>query len=167
MARSGIFGDFHWVEIPTDRYDIPFVVRHLARAVIGLTAVNVSWDSGHMIPTSEQEDAGWQRIGEFAVSPVVGATLASDWPLSSCNGGRFDEWYFFRNVEGAPRLDAFCNYGGMSLEDAEALAFPGGFDLRAQLEQYRSEIVIGDGAHLFVISLHPEVIESVRALDEA
>jgi hypothetical protein len=168
MARSGRVGDYHWVEIPRDHYDIPFVVQHLACAVNGLTAVNVSWDSGRMVPTSEQENAGWKRMGEVTVSPVVTATLTSDWPVSSCNGGQFDEWYFFRTVEGAPRLDAFCNWGGMSLERAADLAFPGGFDLRPQLERYRPEMVIGEGTHhLFVLSLDPEVIKSIAALDEA
>jgi hypothetical protein len=168
MTRSGRAGDYRWVEIPRDRYDIPFVVQHLAGAVHGLTAVNVSWDSGRMVPTSEQEDAGWQRIGEVALSPVVTAMMASEWPVSSCNGGQFDEWYFFRTVEGAPRLDAFCNWEGMSLERAAALAFPGGFDLGAQLERYRPEIVIGEGRyHLFVMSLDPDVIKSMAALDLA
>jgi hypothetical protein len=167
MARSGRLADYHWVEIARDDYDIPFVMQHLASAVSGLTAVNVSWDSGRMIPTSEQEDGGWRRIGDLAVSPIVTATMASDWPVSSCNGGQFDEWYFFRTVEGAPKLDAFCNWGGMSLERAADLAFPSGFDLRAQLERYRPEIVIGEGTqYLFLMSLDPEVIKSVGALDE-
>ena len=75
--------------------------------------------------------------------------------------------YFFRSVDAAPELDAFCNWGGMSLEHASDLAFPGGMDLLAQLEGYRPEIVIGDGTHLFVISRQPHIIESVRALDQA
>ena len=72
-------------------------------------------------------------------------------------------------VTSTPRLklDASCNWGGMSLEDASALSFPGGFDLKVQLERYRPEIVVGDGTHLFVISLRPEVIATVRRLDEA
>jgi hypothetical protein len=167
MTRSGVLGDFQWVEIPADRYDIPYVVRRIAREIIGLTAVNVSWDSGRMLPTPEQEKAGWRRSGAFAVSPVVDATLASEWPASACSGGRFDEWYFFRHVDSRLKLDAFCNWGGMSLEDASALSFPGGFDLKVQLERYRPEIVVGDGTHLFVISLRPEVIATVRRLDEA
>jgi hypothetical protein len=105
---------------------------------------------------------------EVAVSPVVTAIMAADWPVSSCNGGQFDEWYFFRTVEGGPRLDAFCNWEGMSLERAADLAFPGGFDLRAQLERYRPETVIGEGTHhLFVMSLDPKVIKTIAALDEA
>lgn len=71
------------------------------------------------------------------------------------------------DLEESLKLDAFCNYGGMSLDDAPALAFPGGLDLKAQLERYRPEIVIREGKHLFVISARPKVIELVRALDEA
>jgi len=166
LRRSGVIGDFQWVELLTDRYDIPTVVDQCAPEIIGLTAVNVSWDSGRMVPTPEQEKAGWLRAGELAVSPVVDAALASAWPASSCNSGRFDEWYFFRHVEAMLRLDAFCNYGGMSLEDAADLNFPGGLDLKAQLERYRPEIVIGDGKHLSVITLRPKVTELVQALNE-
>jgi hypothetical protein len=167
MTQSGVIGDFRWVEIPTDRSDIPAVVQHLAEEIIGLTAVNVSWDSGRMLPDPEQEQLGWRRVGEFAISPVIDRALASQWPASSCNAGRFDEWYFFRDVREPLQLKAFCNYGGFSLADATDLGFPGGLDLQAQLEQYRPEIVVGDGKHLFVISLHPAVIELVSTLDEA
>jgi hypothetical protein len=79
MNRSGVLGDFYWVEIRTHHSDIPAVVRCLAAEVIGLTAVNVSWDSGHMIPTPQQEQIGWRRLGELAVSPVVvSATKSAD-----------------------------------------------------------------------------------------
>jgi hypothetical protein len=167
MTQSGVFGDFRWVEIPTERSDIPAVVQVLADEIIGLTAVNVSWDSGRMLPSPEQEQMGWRRVGEFAISPVIDRALASLWPSSSCNAGRFDEWYFFRDVEERLTLEAFCNYGGLSLADAAVLAYPGGLDLQGQLERYRPEIVVGDGKHLFVISPRPAVIELVRALDEA
>ncbi len=167
MNRSGVLGAFHWVEIPTHDSDIPAVVRLLAAEVIGLTAVNVSWDSGHMVPTGEQEQCGWRRVGELAVSPVIDDILASNWPASSCNGGRFDEWYFFPEVQEPLSLEAFCNYGGMSLEDAVDLAFPGGLDLQAQLERYRPEIVVGDGKHLFVISRRLKIVDLLRAFDEA
>jgi hypothetical protein len=46
--------------------------------VVGLTGVNVSWDSGRMVPTREQEQIGRRRIGEAAVSPVIDEALASN-----------------------------------------------------------------------------------------
>ena len=78
MNQSGVLGDFQWVEMPTDSSDIPAVMRRLAAHVIGLTAVNVSWDSGRMVPTREQEQSGWRRVGELAVSPVIDEALASN-----------------------------------------------------------------------------------------
>lgn len=84
-----------------------------------------------------------------------------------CCDGRFDEWYFFRSLEELLKLDAFCNYGGSSLEDARALAFQGGLDLNAHLERYRPEIVIGYGKYLFVISPRDEIVELMRAFDDA
>jgi len=166
MARSGALGAFHWVELPSDRYDIPAVVRHLAGEMVGLTAVNVAWDSGRLMPSSDPEASGWREINGLAVSPVLDAGLLADWPVSSCQGGRYDEWYFFRTIDPALQLDPFCNWVGTSLEEAGALAFPGGFDLQAQLERHRPEVVIGEGRHVFVISVHPRIIESARTLDD-
>ena len=164
MARSGALGAFQWVELPSDRFDIPTVVRHLAGEIVGLTAVNVSWDSGRLMPSSDPEASGWDEINGFAVSPVLDTELLSNWPVSSCQGGRYDEWYFFRTVDPTLKLDPFCNYVGASLEEAAAMIFPGGLDLPAQLERHRPEIVIGEGAHVFVISPHPRIIESAQTL---
>jgi len=101
------------------------------------------------------------------VGAVFFNTLASNWPASSCNAGRFDEWYFFREVQEPLTLEPFCNWAAMSLDDAVDLAFPGGFGLQAQLERYRPEIVVGDGKDLFVISRRLSVIDLLRELDEA
>jgi hypothetical protein len=166
MNQSGVLGDFQWVELPNDSSDIPAVVRRLSAHVIGLTAVNVSWDSGRMAPTREQEEIGWRRIGELAVSPVIDEALAANWPVSSCQEGQYDEWYFFRELPVPIKLEPFCNWC-TSLANAADLAFPGGFDLRAQLDAYRPEIVVGDGASVFVISRHQAIIDLVRAGCEA
>ena len=163
--REGSFGEFHWVELSSDLYDIQTVVNHLAPELVGLRAVNVSWDSGHMDPALKPELTGWRCVGELAVSPVLDAALPSNWPVNSCCDGRFDEWYFFRNVEGPLTLRAFCNWAGMSLADARELNYPGGFDLVGQLERHRPDIVIGEGQdHVFVISLRREVIDAARSI---
>jgi hypothetical protein len=166
MTRSRVLGDFQWVELPPDSWDIPAVMRRLSAQVLGLTAVNVSWDSGRMVPTREQEQHGWRRVGELAVSPVIDAALASNWPTSCCQGGRYDEWYFFRELSGPMKLEAFCNWC-RSLANAADLAFPGGVDLHAQLDRYRPDIVIGDGAAVFVISPHRMIVDLLRADGEA
>jgi hypothetical protein len=153
MNQSGVLGDFQWVELPTDSSDIPGIMRRLSAHVIGLTAVNVSWDSGRMVPTREQEQSGWRRMDKLAVSPVIDEALASNWPTSACQSGQYDEWYLFRELPISMKLDPFCNFGGMSLANAADLAFPGGFDLQAQLDRYRPEVVVGDGSSVFVISL--------------
>lgn len=164
MNRSGVLGDFYWVEIPTHDSDIPAVVRCLAAEVVGLTAVNVSWDSGHMVPTSHEEQIGWRRLGDLVVSPVIDDMLACNWPASGCNGSRFDEWYFFRDIQTPQNLEPFCNYSGMSVEDAADLAFPGGFDLQAQLDRYHPEIVIGEGKALFVLSPRLTIIDLLHGV---
>src|SRR5262245_6930329 len=158
MTRSGILGDFCWLEMSTDTSDIPDVMRRLSAQVVGLTGVNVSWDSGRMVPTREQEQNGWRRMGDVAVSPVIDQALASHWPTSFCQGGQYDEWYFFRKPPIPMKLEAFCNWC-VSLANAADLAFPGGFDLHAQLDRYRPEIVVGDGAAVFVMSRHRTIVD--------
>jgi hypothetical protein len=166
MNRTGVFGDFHWVEIDPDDVDVPAVMRLLAAEAVGLTAVNVSWDSGHMVPTPEQQRTGWRTVGEFAVSPVIDEALLSNWPASTCQSGRFDEWYFFREIDVPLSLQPFCNWLGLSLENAVDLAFSGGFDLQAQLNRYRPELVVGDGEAVFVISPRLTIVELLRTRRE-
>jgi hypothetical protein len=161
-----MLGDFRWIEMPTDSSDIPAVMRRLSAYMVGLTGVNVSWDSGRMVPTREQEQSGWRRIDGLAVSPVIDEALASNWPVSFCQGGQYDEWYFFRAALPVPmNLEPFCNWGGVSLANAADLAFPGGFDLHAQLDTYRPEIVVGDGTAVFVISRHRAIVDVLYKLE--
>jgi hypothetical protein len=98
-------------------------------------------------------------VGELAVSPRIDLTLASNWPASECVSCRWDEWYFFRDVDAPLQLSAFCNYGGMSLEDGPDLAYPGGLDLQPQLDRCQPDLVIGHGKFVFAIARGPSVFE--------
>ena len=75
--------------------------------------------------------------------------------------------YFFRELDEPLNIEAFCNYTGMGLDSALDLSFPGGLDLKAQLERYRPQLVVGEGEHIFAISPAPEVIEALRARAES
>ena len=153
MKRSGILGGYRWWEMSGGDTSLADLIRAVADRLVGLVGVNVSWDSGLLELTPALAAAGWTTVGRHAVSPVVDMTAAEKWPASDCQGGRFDEWYFFRQVPATLDLRAFCNYGGVSLENARVLAFPDGVDLEAQLRKYRPEAVIGEGADcLFVIT---------------
>ena len=151
MSATGRIGSYYWAEAPSQKIHIRDVIRGLAPGLKGLTAVNVSWDSGKMHDLAPIP-AGWAVRGDHVVSPPLDDTLLASWPQSACNSGRYDEWYFFRGVPDKLDLKALCNWGGVSLATASSLAFPGGFDLAAQLEAAQPAVVVGEGVAVFVIA---------------
>lgn len=151
MKRTGVLGGYRWWETTDEKTSLVALIRALAAQLVGLVGVNVSWDSGLLELTPALAAAGWTTVGRFAVSQVIDVSTAENWPISDCQGGRFDEWYFFRQVPATLELQAYCNYA-VSLQDAPALAFPGGVDLEEQLQKYEPELVVGDGEHVFAIT---------------
>ena len=151
MVTTGRVGQYHWAEVDGEQADIRDVVRALSPHLRGMRAVNVSWDSGKMHEIGIVP-AKWTVQGEHAVSPPLEDAILEAWPQSECNSGRYDEWYFFRTVPGQLRLQALCNWATVHLQEVAELAYPGGFDLAAQLALAEPEIVIGDGAGLYVIA---------------
>jgi len=150
VVTTGRIADYDWAELPTEHAEIREVVRALENRLEGLQAVNVSWDSGHMHELAPIPN-GWSLCANHLVSPPLTAEMLRDWPQSGCNAGRYDEWYFFAKAPAECSLKPFCNWGGVSLARSAELAFPGGFDLAAQLATARPDVVIGDGTALFVI----------------
>ena len=152
MKQTGVLGEYRWWEISGEDTSLVAMIRALGAQLVGLAGVNVSWDSGLLELTPTLIAAGWTTVGGFAVSPVINVPAAENWPTSECQGGRFDEWYFFRQIPLVLNLRAFCNYGGVSLQNARDLSFPGGVNLEEQLQTYAPEVVIGQGEHLFAIT---------------
>jgi hypothetical protein len=151
MVTSGRVGECYWAEVDREQADIRDVVRALRSRLRGMRAVSVSWDSGK-IQEIGAVPAGWAVQGEHAVSPPLEDAILEAWPQSECNSGRYDEWYFFRAVPDQLRLQALCNWATVHLQAVAEIAYPGGFDLAAQLALAEPEIVIGDGAGLYVIA---------------
>jgi len=164
MKRTGVLAAYRWWEIPPERLSMAAMIRMLAPRLVGLVAVNVSWDSGLMELTPDLAAAGWTTVGRFAMTPVIDVKTTQNWPISACQGGRFDEWYFFRQAPPMLDLSAFCNYGGVSLQDARSLAFPGGVDLEEQLRRYEPELVIGEGEHLFILTRNEALADALDSI---
>ena len=152
VVATGRVGKHHWAEIPGDQAEIRAVVHSMRLRLRGLRAVNVSWDSGKMHELSAAPP-GWTVEQGHVVSPPLEEAILGAWPQSQCNSGRYDEWYFFRMLPAELALQPLCNWYGIGLERAGELAFPGGFDLAAQLQRAMPDIVIGDGTDLFVLAL--------------
>ena len=163
MTTSGIIGSYHWAQASTDILRIGEVVWALRSYLAGLIGLNTSWDSGRLQELAPVPQ-GWRIERGHVVSPPVTNALASSWPFSTCQDGRYDEWYFFRVLPVDLELQAFCNWQGTSLAECARLAYPGGFDLAAQLEEAKPEVVIGDGSYVYVIARQPAVLRELELL---
>ena len=146
-----------WHEEP--HLDLRDVITELSPFVTGLTAVNVSWDSGKLTLSEEQLSVGWQSIQGYAVTPPLDQALTDNWPSSECG---FDEWYFFKALPPKLDLQAFCNWLHVSVGDFESIAFA--FDLREQLQRYEPELVIGEGYGIFMLAKDARAVEQFRSL---
>ena len=148
---SGNIGAYKWTEtVPFGETALFDTLRALREYLVGLRAVNVSWDSGLFVPSDDDRARGWTVEEDHAVSPVIDEDLIDGWPW--CDEG-FDEWYFFSRLPSDLNLSAYCNWTGLSLADWAALVHvPNGFDLRDQLEKAKPAAVIGLGYKLFAIS---------------
>ena len=160
---SGDLGTFQWIEtVPKDDTCLVDVIRKLRHRLIGLRAVNVSWDSGLLGPSDEEMRQGWTMEQGRAVSPVIDDGVVDAWPW--CDGG-FEEWYFFSTLPGDLNLSAYCNWGGLSIGDWPSLVdTTNGFNLRRQVETAQPMVVLGQGQRLFAISPDVELIDDFRRI---
>jgi hypothetical protein len=163
MSMTGRIGSYYWAEVPNGRAAVRDVVRGMASRLRGLSGINVSWDSGKMQELGVVP-AGWSVRGKHVVSPPIDDAMLSAWPQSGCNSGRYDEWYFFHVVPDKLELHALCNWGGVSLARSSELAFPGGFDLAAQLAAAQPEVVVGEGSALFVIATDEATVRQLLSV---
>lgn len=162
---SGDLGAFQWIEaVPKDDMSLIHVIRELRHRLIGLRAVNVSWDSGLLVPSDEEIRQGWTVEEGRAVSPLIDDVLIDAWPW--CDGG-WEEWYFFSTLPSDLNLSAYCDWGGHSIGDwASLVDTTNGFNLRRQLETAQPTVVLGEGQRLFAISPNVELIEDFRRVLE-
>jgi hypothetical protein len=58
VTGTGALGLFSWIELSGDEWDVATVVRRLTPHVLGLVAVNTSWDSGLLIPEPREDWPG-------------------------------------------------------------------------------------------------------------
>jgi hypothetical protein len=162
---SGTIGDYRWAECDRGAAGmrLPDVIRALSADLGGLRAVNVSWDSGRLLPGDREIDNSWTFVDTYAVSPTIGDRLVAGWPYS---GEGFDEWYFFERVPATLAIAPWCNWEGVTLAQYGDLAFPGGVDLAQQLETYSPRLVLGEGLRMYILSRDEAAVWVFRSLVE-
>jgi hypothetical protein len=69
---TGSIGEYCWGQVFGEEPELSIakVVRALTNYVIGLRAVNVSWDSGKMEPSDEQIASGWRMQNGYVITPA-------------------------------------------------------------------------------------------------
>ena len=163
--NSGNIGPFQWIEVvPKAGKGLGDVVPKLRHHLIGLRALNVSWDSGLLVPSDDERQHGWTVEEGRAVSPVIDDRLIDTWPWGDAG---FEEWYFFSKLPGNLNLSAYCNWGGLSIADWPSLVdTTNGLDLQSQLQAAQPTVVLGEGERLFAISPNPDLIQDFRQFAE-
>ena len=159
IACEGQIGAFYWGEcVPSDHFALPDAVRSLKHRLKGLRAVNVSFDSGLLVPSdAEVSNGGWLLEQGRAISPVIDDVVIETWPWGDCG---FEEWYFFSRLPEDLGLSAYCNWTGISIADWASLTeVPTGLNLRRQLETAQPDVVLGEGQRLFAISPNRALID--------
>jgi hypothetical protein len=163
--NRGSIGTYAWAEcVPVD-LTLPDVLRRLKRHFLGLRAVNVSWDSGLVIPSDAELSQGWSLEAGRAISPVLDDAIIEKWPWNDCG---FEEWYFFSRLPSNLSLAAYCNWLHNSVgEWAQLIHVPNGLDLCRQLEEAQPDVVLGEGQRLFAISRNEAIIQDFAAICDA
>lgn len=106
--HSGTHGRYLWLE--SSNLFLPKLVRAVPALVQGRRVAVTSFDSGLLDLTAEETEAGWERRGSVAVSPVI--SEPSQLPHSE-----WDEWYVVEDWTATFEPQVFINYGGFSLRD--------------------------------------------------
>jgi hypothetical protein len=169
MVQSGRHGHFHWLVTPSS---LPSLGETAVRFHLGLCLCITAFDSGPILPSPEEQAAGWVARRNVMVSPPLAEGL--DIPYD-----QYDEWYLLNEPlppEWEPEV--FVNYGGFTLVPVEEIykTFDprwerGGLDYLvpiqerfwAQMERVAPVSYIAMGDLDVVVSKRREFIEHLRA----
>lgn len=147
--ETGRIGDYFWYDLG----ELPLreSLRRLAPRIVGLEAVNTSFDSGLLSPRCSEFPAGWGVHGQAAVSPVITHELIADWPLS--HEEYCDEWWFFRRIPADFDIThGICNYVSNRIRDWAELEFEGGPQLGKNIVRLRPELIVGNNDLTYCVS---------------
>jgi hypothetical protein len=147
--ESGRIADYYWYDL--DERPTRDVLRGIAPHILGLVAVNTSWDSGLLTADRTDFPVGWPTHHNVAVSPRVTRDSIERWPLSGDED--FDEWWFFGDVP--PDFDfthGICNYVANRIGDWAELEFEGGVQLARNIGRFRPAMIVGKGKFAYCVS---------------
>jgi hypothetical protein len=169
MIHSGQHGSFYWL---VAQFSPGPLTRLTVRFHTALRLCITAFDSGPLLPSPEEEAAGWTVRGEVMVSPPLAEGL-----YIPC--GEYDEWYL---LEEPPPADwtpeVFVNDSAFTLVPVEELRklddptwcrygndwlIPLQESFWEQMERVKAVSYIAMGDHDIIVSQRREFIERVRA----
>lgn len=124
--------------------------------VVGRYVAVLSFDSGPLILSAEEEKKGWRQIGTLALSPRI--TDIRDLPFDS-----FDEWFVFDDVASCGEAESLVNYYSFNpidfaWEEKKELFW-------TQLSRLNPASIIADGSVCYLVTRQTEVIEQLKRAD--
>ena len=163
VLKIGSQGVYEW--LATDRaLDLLVVCPDLVK---GKYLAITSLDSGPLVPTEEEKEAGWEQRSNIAYSPKIQA-------VASVPRAEWDEWYIFdrpvdlgishlgENIFEAPQtkghVSVFVNYG-FALYPADRAGLVDLF--WPQLERIQPESYVADNDYLTFVSANEELFASI------
>jgi hypothetical protein len=165
MLTVGSQGNYEWL-VTDENFDLLQLCPEIVRGkYVAITSI----DSGQLIPTDNEEAAGWQSRAKIAYSPKIQN-------LQELPSGGWDEWYIFEtptdlgashlgeNIFEVPQeqghISVFVNYG-FALHPTERSA--GLVTLFwQQLARIRPESYVADNDYLTFVSTNRNLFASVR-----
>lgn len=89
ITATGSHGEYQW--LTTNQHDLDTLLQSCPQVVLGKFVGITSLDSGPLIPTDDEKQAGWQSRNGIAHSPQIRSV--HELRYGYCDG--FDEWYVF------------------------------------------------------------------------
>jgi len=104
--KTGVKNRYHWLVSHEEIIDIDqIVIEYHSKYTLYLA----TFDSGPLLPNTEEIAQGWQVEGEIMVSPPLSSTVVIPYE-------QYDEWYLSKNKLKFPtNLERYVNYCGFSL----------------------------------------------------
>lgn len=125
-------------------------MRRLKPRILGLKAINTSWDSG-LLTSHNDFPEGWAVHDKAAVTPVITDTLIELWPLS--HEEYCDEWWFFEQIPANfDFTHGFCNWIDNRIANWAELEFDGGAQLAKSIRRFRPEMIVGNNKFTYCVS---------------
>jgi hypothetical protein len=149
LERNG-YTAFDWAP---EEMRLDGLLAHFPELVVGRYVAVLSFDSGPLVLSAEEEKKGWRRIGAIAFSPRI--TDIRELPFDS-----FDEWLVFDSTALCDQAESLVSFYGFSpidfaWEEKKELFW-------SQLSRLSPISVIGDGSVCYLVTRQSEVIEQLK-----